>query len=76
ELQWINVAPEHRRSGTASELLCLLTAWFIGQKALRFCVNVDPSNIPAQNFYKKHGAENLNKYWLVWNDIHVVLKKK
>lgn len=75
ELEWINVIPEYRRSGIASELLQLLASWFIEQKALRICVDVDPSNLAARHFYKKHGTENLNKHWLVWKDINVVLEK-
>ena len=75
ELEWINVIAEYRRSGTAFELLKLLALWFIEHKALRICVNADPSNTAAQHFYKKHGAEKLNKHWLVWEDINVVLKK-
>ncbi|MBV9852827.1 MAG: GNAT family N-acetyltransferase [Armatimonadetes bacterium] len=70
ELQWVYVAPECRRSGTASELLRLLAAWFVRQGASRVCVNVDPNNMPARRFYARHGAAPLNEHWLVWNDIN------
>jgi ribosomal protein S18 acetylase RimI-like enzyme len=76
ELQWINVSPGHRRNGIASGLLRMLAAWFIKQKAKRICVDVDPANSTARRFYMRHAAEILNKHWLVWNDINVVLKKQ
>jgi ribosomal protein S18 acetylase RimI-like enzyme len=76
ELEWINTIPEYRRYGIASELLRLLAAWFIENKSLKVCVDVDPDNSAAQQFYKRHGAKNLNKYWLVWKDISIVLKEK
>jgi ribosomal protein S18 acetylase RimI-like enzyme len=73
ELEWINVVPEHRGSAVGAQLLCLLAAWFAGQKASRVCVDVDPANTIARRFYKRHGADDLNEHWLVWNDIRVVL---
>ena len=73
ELEWINVIPECRGSGVASELLRRLAAWFVEQKALRICVNVDPANIAARRFYTRHGAIRLNDHWLVWDDIRVLL---
>jgi ribosomal protein S18 acetylase RimI-like enzyme len=76
ELEWINVTPERRGSGIASELLRRLAAWFMEQKASRICVDVDPSNTKAQRFYRRHGAENLNEHWLVWNNIKVVLDRR
>ena len=75
ELEWINVIPERRGSGIASELLRLLAAWFVVQKALRICVDVQPTNAAARRFYMRHGAEELNPHWLVWNDISAVLGK-
>jgi ribosomal protein S18 acetylase RimI-like enzyme len=76
ELQWINVSPEHRRNGVASELLRMLAAWFIKHKAKRICVDVDPANSTARSFCMRHGAEIFNKHWLVWNDVKAVLKKQ
>lgn len=73
ELEWINVIPERRGSKIASELLRLLAAWFVEQKASRICVDVDPANTTAQRFYRRHGAVNLNAHWLVWNNINAVL---
>jgi ribosomal protein S18 acetylase RimI-like enzyme len=75
ELEWINVIGQRRGSGTAAELLRLLAGWFVEQKAIRVCVNVDPSNTRAQRFYRRHGAETLNEHWLVWSDISGVLGK-
>jgi GNAT superfamily N-acetyltransferase len=76
ELQWINVIPEQRGTGVAGELLRLLAKWFVKQKALRICVNVDPASTVARRFYTKHGAEKLNEQWLVWNDINTALSNQ
>lgn len=75
ELEWINVIPERRNSGLASELLRLLAGWFVQQGAFRICIDVEPSNTAARAFYSRHGAKRLNKHWLAWNDISGVLGK-
>jgi ribosomal protein S18 acetylase RimI-like enzyme len=75
ELQWINVAKEHRGRGIAGALLESAASWFVQQQALRVCVNVDPTNSAAIALYKKFGAQPLNEHWLVWADISVVLGK-
>jgi ribosomal protein S18 acetylase RimI-like enzyme len=71
ELQWIYVVPEYRGTPIATELLCLLATWFVEQGARRVCVDV--GNERARRFYRRHGADNLNEHWLVWNDISAVL---
>ena len=76
ELEWIDVIPEYRRKGIASALLGMLASWFVEQKALRVCVDVDPANITARHFYQRHGAEPLNKHWMIWKDINTILKKQ
>jgi ribosomal protein S18 acetylase RimI-like enzyme len=68
ELQWINVAREHRGQGIAGLLLEAISDWFIEQRARRICVNVDPNNVPALALYKKYGAQPLNDHWMVWQD--------
>lgn len=73
EVEWINVIPERRGSRIASELLRLLAGWFVEQKASLICVDVDPANTTARCFYRRHGAQDLNEHWLVWNNISVVL---
>jgi ribosomal protein S18 acetylase RimI-like enzyme len=73
ELEWIDVIPEKRGSGVASELLRHLAEWFVEQKARRICVDVEPANTTGRRFYTRHGAEELNPHWLVWNDISAVL---
>ena len=72
ELEWINVVPEWRGTGVASELLRLLSEWFAGHYAPRICVNVEPGNTAATRFYFRNGAEKLNEHWLVWEDITAV----
>jgi ribosomal protein S18 acetylase RimI-like enzyme len=75
ELEWINVIPKQRGTAIASELLRLLAAWFVRQKALRVCVDVQPTNRTARRFYRRHGVEDLNLHWLVWNDIGTILNE-
>ncbi len=72
ELQWLYVLPERRRAGIAAELLRRLASWFAGQRALRVCVNVDPTNTTAVRFYARHHSETMNDQWRVWEDISVV----
>lgn len=74
ELQWINVSPEYRRNGVASALLKLLVRWFIEKNALHICANADADN-PSSQFYRSHGAKEMNKHWLVWKNINVVMNK-
>jgi ribosomal protein S18 acetylase RimI-like enzyme len=73
EVQWINVVPEWRRRSVASELLRLLGKWFVEQGAFRVCVDVEPSNVAARAFYRRHGASDLRPPWLVWDDIRQVV---
>ena len=72
ELQWIYVVRAHRRAGVASELLRLLAGWFVEQGARRICVDVGDDE--ARPFYQRHGAVELNRHWMVWNDIGGVLE--
>ena len=73
ELQWIYVVPEHRRSQVASRLLRLLAEWFLEHGAWRICVNVGDDE--ARPFYTRHGAVELNRHWIVWNDIGGVVER-
>ena len=73
ELEWINVAPKHRGSGIASELLKPMAEWFVENGARKVCIDVQPTNLIARNFYRRNGATDLNPHWMVWNDIGVVL---
>jgi ribosomal protein S18 acetylase RimI-like enzyme len=75
ELEWIDTIPEYMRSGIAGELLRLLATWFIDRRALRICVDSDPNNLIARQFYKKYGAEDLNKHWLLWKNVSNILEK-
>jgi len=68
ELQWMNVASEHRKRGIAGLLLETIANWFVQQEARRVCVNVDPKNAAARRLYTKYGAQQLNDHWMVWQD--------
>jgi ribosomal protein S18 acetylase RimI-like enzyme len=76
ELQWIDVSLEYQRKGIAGGLLGLLAGWFIERNTLKICVDVDPDNLVAVKFYKRHGAEHLNKHWMFWKDISLVAKSR
>jgi GNAT superfamily N-acetyltransferase len=69
ELEWINTAAAHRGQGIAAALLERMAAWFVEQQAFRVCVNVAPDNAPAVAFYRKHGAQPLNEFFMVWQDV-------
>ena len=71
ELQWINVAAPRRGTGVAPELLARLAAWFCTHNAKKICVDPDQR---SRSFYLRHGAHELNRHWLVWDDIATVLQ--
>jgi GNAT superfamily N-acetyltransferase len=73
ELQWIDVIRSRRGAGLGAELVRQLAPWFLAQNARRICV--DPGNPKARRFYERIGAVSLNKHWLVWEDISVVLRR-
>jgi GNAT superfamily N-acetyltransferase len=74
ELEWIDVAEEHRRLGIAAKLLATIGSWFADQNLRRICVNVDPNNDQARKFYAKHGAVPLNEHWMIWEDAGLMSK--
>jgi ribosomal protein S18 acetylase RimI-like enzyme len=69
EVQYLWVAPQHRRQGIATELLRQLGEWFAAQRASKVCVNVAEDNVVAQRFFRGCGAGDLERHWLVWVDI-------
>ena len=69
ELRYLFVAPEHRRRGVAGALFQLLATWFRDHDARRFCIHVEPANVAARRFCLRLGAGELNRYWLVWQDV-------
>jgi len=72
ELQWIDVAKDHRRQGIAGMLISTIAAWFVQQHAFRVCVDVAPENSAARALYVKFGAQPLSEHWLVWQDMRGV----
>jgi len=73
ELQWIYVVPEYRRTQVGSTLLRLLAEWFLQRGVRRVCVDVGDDS--ARPFYRRHGAVDLNRHWMVWDDISGVLAR-
>ena len=70
EVQYLFVAPAHRRRGVATALLCLLGGWFEEESVRRVCVNVDADSRPAQPFYESLGASPFRSHWWAWEDIN------
>ena len=73
ELQWIDVIAAEQGRGIGGDLLRLLARWFVERQALRVCVDVQPTNLRARQFYARHGACDLKASWMVWEDIQVAL---
>jgi GNAT superfamily N-acetyltransferase len=69
EVQYLFVAPGHRRHGVATRLLRHLADWFDEQGARKVCVCVDADSPSAQPFYESAGASPFKKFWYVWDDI-------
>src|SRR5262245_62286348 len=75
EVQYLFVAPAHRRRGIASALLRLLAGWFREQGAAKVCVCVDADSPAAHPFYEYVGAVPFKKHWCMWEDIGVLLDR-
>lgn len=74
EVQYLFVAPAHRRRGIATALLALLADWFREQSVKRVCVCIDADSPSAQPFYASLGASSLKPYWRVWEDIGLLCR--
>ncbi|HET7224329.1 MAG TPA: GNAT family N-acetyltransferase [Candidatus Eisenbacteria bacterium] len=73
ELEWLLVAPEARGSGLADRLLRSAAGWLVQRGAHRVCVDVAPDNTRARRFYRRHGATDLDRCWMAWDDIAAAL---
>lgn len=69
EVQYLFVAPHHRKQGVATVLLRLQAEWFKAQGATKVCVNVNLDSPTVRPFYAGRGAAALNEHWYVWPDI-------
>lgn len=76
ELQWIDVAEDHRQQGIAGQLMMRIGAWFVGQDLHRVCVNVSAENTSARNLYRRFGAVALSEQWMVWEDAAAMAAKQ
>jgi GNAT superfamily N-acetyltransferase len=75
EVQYLFVAPSHRRRGIGTALLRLLAKWFQAQTAQSVCVGIaDDSPMEAKPFYESVGASPLKRNWYWWEDIGVLLR--
>jgi ribosomal protein S18 acetylase RimI-like enzyme len=76
ELQYLFVAPAHRRRGLGTELLRLMAEWFREHDACRVCVCVDADSPAAPPFYRSSGASQISetlRFWYVWENIGLLL---
>lgn len=73
EIQSFYVLKEKQKQGIGSLLLVELIRWLIDLDAKTLCVGFKPEN-KYKSFYLKHGGEYLNEHWIIWKDIHAVLK--
>lgn len=70
EVQYLYVAPAHRRHGVAFALLQHLAKWFEAHDARKICVALaGDSPAEAQPFLASAGASPLRKHWYGWEDI-------
>ena len=75
ELQYLFVAPAHRRQGIGTALLRLLAEWFRAQSTHRVCVSLAADSPPEyQPFGEALGASPLKKNWYFWEDIGEILR--
>jgi GNAT superfamily N-acetyltransferase len=74
EVQYLFVAPEHRRRGVAKALLRLLADWFSKAGAQKVCVCVDADSPAATPFYQSVGASSFRRFWYEWDDISVLCR--
>jgi hypothetical protein len=51
----------------ATELLRRVAGWFVAQGARRVCVDVGSEE--ARVFYRRQGAVELDRHWMLWSDI-------
>lgn len=73
QIQWIMTAEQCRRTGVASELIWIMAGWFIEHHVTSVRTDVDPENTGTWLFYQYHHALSINRYWLFWDDIRLVL---
>jgi len=75
EVEYLFVAPAHRRRGVATALLRQLAEWFQENGASAVCVDVNPDSVAARPFYESAGAAQLKGPWYVWKDIGKLLHR-
>jgi GNAT superfamily N-acetyltransferase len=69
EVEYLFVAPSHRRRGVATDLLRHTARWFVETGATDVIVNADADSPGAVEVYLACGAERVHKYWLRWIDV-------
>ncbi len=74
EIQNFYILKAYQRQGIGADLLKYLAAWLQQQQARSLCVGIEPTN-PYQQFYLKWGGRHLNAYWIVWDDLNLLLEK-
>ena len=74
EVEYLFVAPAHRRQGVATALMRRLAEWFQAHEAQKVCVDVNPDSPAGRPFYESTGAGQLKGPWYAWEDIRALLR--
>jgi GNAT superfamily N-acetyltransferase len=76
EIQYLFVAPDHRRRGVGSALVQQLAEWFDRSGARNVCVCVDADSPAAAPFYESLGAVPFKRFWCGWTDISTLVSRR
>jgi GNAT superfamily N-acetyltransferase len=73
ELQAIYVLNDAQGQGVGTALLRLIAGRLVEEGTRTMCVGYDPRN-GYKRFYFKHGANEIDPHWAVWNDVGLIMK--
>jgi GNAT superfamily N-acetyltransferase len=74
EIQSFYILKEKQQQGVGTLLLKEIIQWLISLNAKTLCVGIKPEN-KYKAFYLKHGGQYLNEHWIIWKDIHTILRQ-
>jgi GNAT superfamily N-acetyltransferase len=76
EIQYLFVAPSHRRRGVATALVRLLAEWFVSHDARKICIAIaDDSPPEARPFYERLGAQPLRRFGYAFPDVSKSMRR-
>jgi len=74
EVQYLFVAPDHRRRGLGTAVLRRLADWLVHNGAQKVCVCIDARSPSAKPFYEHAGAAPFRQLWYRWDDVSLLLR--